>query len=146
MISTLLAPISSEFNSFASLSWITTAYLITQATLQPLFGKLTDIYGRRGGLLACNALFAIGTLLCGIAKDEHGMIVGRILAGAGGGGMTAISSIVATDLVPLRRRGVVQGCVGVVVRTGTMAEEWVLGEGISPTERAPPWVVSTEVL
>jgi MFS family permease len=109
VISTLLAPISSDFNSFSSLSWITTAYLIAQASLQPLFGKLTDIYGRRQGLLFSNGLFTIGTALCGLAPNQHVMIVGRVLAGAGGGGMNAISSIVATDLVPLRKRGIVQG-------------------------------------
>ncbi|KAA8892841.1 major facilitator superfamily domain-containing protein [Sphaerosporella brunnea] len=109
VISTLLAPISSDFESFSSLSWITTAYLIAQASLQPLFGKLTDIYGRREGLLVSNGLFTVGTALCGLAPNQYVMIVGRILAGAGGGGMTAISSIVATDLVPLRKRGIVQG-------------------------------------
>ncbi|KAI5814938.1 multidrug resistance protein fnx1 [Pyronema omphalodes] len=109
VISTLLAPISSEFNSFASLSWITTAYLIAQAALQPLFGKLTDIYGRRNGLLVSNALFILGTAMCGLATSEGFMIVGRIIAGAGGGGLFSISSIVGTDLVPLRKRGIVQG-------------------------------------
>lgn len=47
--------------------------------------------------------------MCGIAKNEYTMIVGRVIAGAGGGGMTTISSIVASDLVPLRKRGIVQG-------------------------------------
>jgi MFS family permease len=83
--------------------------LIAQAALQPLFGKLTDIYGRRQGLLFSNSLFFIGTALCGLARNEYVMIIGRIVAGAGGGGLFAISSIVATDLVPLRKRGIVQG-------------------------------------
>ncbi|KAF8534609.1 major facilitator superfamily domain-containing protein [Trichophaea hybrida] len=109
VISTLLAPISSEFDSFSSLSWITTAYLIAQAAVQPLFGKLTDIYGRRQGLLFSNSLFFLGTALCGLARNEYVMIVGRIVAGAGGGGLFAVSSIVATDLVPLRKRGIAQG-------------------------------------
>lgn len=47
--------------------------------------------------------------MCGLAKNEYTMIVGRVIAGAGGGGMTTISSIVASDLVPLRKRGIVQG-------------------------------------
>ena len=111
VISTLLTPISSEFDSFSSLSWITTTYLIAQAAIQPLFGKMTDIYGRRQGLLFANSLFFIGTALCGFAKSEYVMIVGRIVAGAGGGGLFAVSSIVATDLVPLRKRGIVQGHV-----------------------------------
>ncbi|KAI5778364.1 major facilitator superfamily domain-containing protein [Geopyxis carbonaria] len=109
VISTLLAPISSAFQSFATISWITTSYLISQAALQPLFGKLTDIYGRRTGLLVSNTLFALGTAMCGLAKTEKVLVLGRIIAGAGGGGMTAISSIVASDLVPLRRRGIIQG-------------------------------------
>ncbi|KAI5852836.1 major facilitator superfamily domain-containing protein [Morchella snyderi] len=109
VISTLLAPISSSFSSFASISWVASAYLISNAALQPLFGRLTDIYGRRSGLVICNILFAAGTLMCGLAKNEYTMIAGRVIAGAGGGGMTTISSIVATDLVPLRKRGIVQG-------------------------------------
>lgn len=47
--------------------------------------------------------------MCGLAKNEYTMIAGRVIAGAGGGGMTTISSIVASDLVPLRKRGIVQG-------------------------------------
>jgi MFS family permease len=111
IISTLLAPISSEFESFASLSWITTAYLISQAALQPLFGKLTDIYGRRQGLIVSNCLFGLGTAMCGLAKNEYVLIAGRVIAGAGGGVLTSITSIVASDLVPLRRRGLIQGYV-----------------------------------
>lgn len=56
-------------------------------------------------------MFAVGTVMCGLARNEYAMIVGRVVAGAGGGGLTAISSIVATDLVPLRKRGIAQGWV-----------------------------------
>ena len=109
VISTLLAPISTEFQSFASVSWLTTGFLIAQAACQPLFGKLTDIYGRQRVLLICNALFFVGTLGCGLARGPGAMVVARVVAGAGGGGLTAIPSMVATDLVPLRRRGIAQG-------------------------------------
>lgn len=109
VISTLLAPISNSFSSFASISWVASAYLIANAALQPLFGRLTDIYGRGPGLVICHILFGAGTLMCGLAKNEYTMIAGRVIAGAGGGGMTTISSIVASDLVPLRKRGIVQG-------------------------------------
>ncbi|CUS08350.1 unnamed protein product [Tuber aestivum] len=109
VITTLLAPISTSFSSFNSISWIATGYLIANAALQPLFGKLTDIYGRKSVLVLCNVLFGVGTLMCGLAKDQYTMIIGRVIAGAGGGGLMTICSIIATDLVPLRRRGVAQG-------------------------------------
>ncbi|RPA96842.1 MFS general substrate transporter [Choiromyces venosus 120613-1] len=109
VITTLLAPVSSSFSSFNSISWIATGYLIANAALQPLFGKLTDIYGRQYVLVLCNVLFGAGTLMCGLAKNQYTMIMGRVIAGAGGGGLMTISSIIATDLVPLRKRGVVQG-------------------------------------
>lgn len=109
VITTLLAPISTSFSSFKSISWIATGYLIANAALQPLFGKLTDIYGRKPVLVLCNILFGVGTLMCGLAKNQYSMIFGRVIAGAGGGGLMTISSIIATDLVPLRKRGVAQG-------------------------------------
>ncbi|KAG0644784.1 major facilitator superfamily-domain-containing protein [Tuber brumale] len=109
VITTLLAPISTSFSSFNSISWIATGYLIANAALQPLFGKLTDIYGRRSVLVLCNVLFGAGTLMCGLAKNQYSMIIGRVIAGAGGGGLMTIASIIASDLVPLRKRGVAQG-------------------------------------
>jgi len=109
VITTLLTPISTSFSSFNSISWIATGYLIANAALQPLFGKLTDIYGRKPVLVLCNILFGVGTLMCGLAKNQYSMIFGRVIAGAGGGGLMTISSIIATDLVPLRKRGVAQG-------------------------------------
>ncbi|KAL7266748.1 hypothetical protein RUND412_010687 [Rhizina undulata] len=118
VITTLLAPISSTFSSFSSISWVATGYLIANSALQPLFGRLTDIYGRQAGLLFCNVSFALGTLMCGFAQNEFVMIAGRVIAGAGGGGLTAISSIVCTDLVPLRKRGVFQGCGNIAYGMG----------------------------
>ena len=80
-------------------------------------GKLTDIYGRRTGLILSNIFFGVGTLICGLAKDQWVIILGRVIAGIGGGGLTAISTFVASDLVPTRQRGVYQGlgniCYGV---------------------------------
>ncbi|TGZ79542.1 putative MFS multidrug transporter [Ascodesmis nigricans] len=118
VISTLLAPISTSFQSFATVGWITTSYLISQAALQPLAGKLTDIFGRRSGLLVSNTAFGIGTLMCGVATSEHVIIIGRVIAGAGGGGLTTLSSIVASDLVPLRKRGLYQGFGNIAYGTG----------------------------
>lgn len=82
---------------------------------------MTDIYSRRNGLLVCNFLFAAGNLICGLAQDPSTIIVGRALAGLGGGGLNTISTIIASDLVPLRQRGLWQGISNVC---------WGLGNGL----------------
>ena len=109
IVATLSAPISDSFKSLSLLSWLASAYFISQAACQPLSGRLTDIFSRRNGLVVSNILFATGNLICGLAQAEWVMIFGRVVAGAGGGGLTAISTFVGSDLVPLRRRGVWQG-------------------------------------
>lgn len=109
IMATLSAPIATSFQSLTLLAWLATAYLIASAAVQPLCGKLTDIYSRRTGLLVANILFGIGNLTCGLASERWTMIFGRVLAGVGGGAVTAIGSIVASDVVPSRKRGVWQG-------------------------------------
>jgi hypothetical protein len=109
IVATLSGPISSEFQALSLLSWLATAYLIANAACQPLSGRLTDIFGRGPGLVFSNVMFAAGNLICGIARDEYTIIFGRVVAGVGGGGLMSISTFLASDLVPLRKRGVVQG-------------------------------------
>ncbi|KAA6413439.1 MAG: MFS multidrug transporter [Lasallia pustulata] len=129
IIATLSAPISTSFNSLSLLSWLASAYLIANAALQPISGRLTDILSRRTGLIFSNVCFAIGNLICGLATREWVMILGRVVAGMGGGGLTAISTFVASDLVPLRKRGMWQGfgnvCYGVGAGIGGVFGGWV---------------------
>lgn len=129
VIATLSAPISASFHSLSLLSWLASGYLIANAALQPLSGRLTDILGRRSGLVFSNIFFAAGNLICGLAQDEWVMILGRVVAGMGGGGLTAISTFVGSDLVPLRKRGLWQGfgnvCYGVGAGLGGVFGGWI---------------------
>lgn len=118
IIATLSAPISTSFDSLSLLSWLASAYLIANSACQPLSGRLTDIFSRRTGLVVSNILFAAGNLICGLATTEWTMITGRVVAGMGGGGLMAISTFVASDLVPLRRRGLIQGIGNVCYGSG----------------------------
>ena len=120
IIATLTGPISSEFRSLSLRSWLASAYLISNAACQPISGRLTDIFGRGPGLVFSNLLFAAGNLMCGLAKDEKAMILGRVVAGIGGGGLMSISTFVGSDLIPLRKRGVVQGIGNVCYGSGAM--------------------------
>ncbi|KAJ5796379.1 uncharacterized protein N7518_004919 [Penicillium psychrosexuale] len=129
IVATLSAPISSSFNSFSLLSWLATSYLISNAACQPLSGRLTDIYSRRWGLVFSNVFFALGNLICGLARAQWVIIFGRVVAGVGGGGLTAISTFVTSDLVPLRKRGIWQGigniCYGAGMGLGGVFGGWI---------------------
>lgn len=118
IIATLTTPISSEFKSLSLLSWLASGYLIANAAGQPLAGKLTDIFSRRSGLILSNILFGGGCLVCGLATNQYAMIVGRVISGIGGGGLNAISTMVTSDLVPLRSRGLWQGFANVTFGLG----------------------------
>lgn len=109
MVATLTASISASYNSLTLLAWLASSYFIANAVLQPLAGKLTDIYGRRAGLLLSHLFFCAGNLICGFANGEAIVILGRVFAGLGSGGMNGIPLFIASDLVPLRRRGIWQG-------------------------------------
>lgn len=120
IIATLSAPISSEFKSLSLLSWLATAYLIANAACQPISGRLTDIFGRGPGLVFSNVFFAAGNLICGLAQTDIVMIIGRVVAGIGGGGLMSISTFLASDLVPLRKRGIIQGIGNICYGSGAM--------------------------
>ncbi|OAA72540.1 Major facilitator superfamily domain, general substrate transporter [Cordyceps fumosorosea ARSEF 2679] len=120
IIATLSGPIASDFRSLSLLSWLASAYFIANAASQPISGRLTDIFGRGPGLILSNVLFAAGNLVCGLARDPASMITGRVIAGVGGGGLMSISTFLASDLVPLRKRGIVQGLGNVAYGSGAM--------------------------
>lgn len=121
IIATLSVTISASFHSFSMLSWIASSYLIANAAIQPIIGRLTDILSRKTGLLVCVVIFAFGNLICGLAKSQWVMIFGRAMAGAGGGGINAVCTFLGSDYIPLRRRGLWQGMSNVV---------WALGAGL----------------
>ncbi|KAK7202425.1 multidrug resistance protein fnx1 [Myxozyma melibiosi] len=118
IVATLTSRIASEFNAFRSVSWIVTGYLISQATFQPLYGKLSDIFGRKPILLFCNISFGVGSVLCGVAPNLWCLVAARVFAGCGGGGLFTMSAIVLSDIVPLRQRGLLQGIGNIVYGSG----------------------------
>ncbi|KAI1180874.1 major facilitator superfamily domain-containing protein [Nemania sp. FL0916] len=152
IIATLSAPIASEFHSLSLLPWLATAYLISNAACQPISGRLTDIFGRGPGLVFSNLAFALGNLICGLAQSAEVMIVGRVVAGIGGGGLMTISTFLGTDLVPLRNRGIVQGIGNICYGTGAMLggvfgglvnDYSTLGWRLAFLIQIPPVLVST---
>ena len=81
------AVISSEFDAANTASWLTTAYLVTSTAFQPLYGRFSDIFGRRVCFFTSTITFALGCLGCGLAHDVVLMNIMRALTGFGGGGL-----------------------------------------------------------
>ncbi|GAA6032612.1 hypothetical protein JCM8097_004838 [Rhodosporidiobolus ruineniae] len=109
IVATLISDVSSSFKKSNQAGLLGTSYLLSTATFTPLYGRLADIIGRRGALLIALTLFTSGTALCGFAPSMISLLAGRLIAGMGGGGLMAVSSIVASDLVPLKQRALFQG-------------------------------------
>ena len=110
--------IGSDLGALSRTSWIATAYFLTLTSFQPLYGKLADIFGRKACLLFAYAVFGLGCLACGMARSIEELIAARAFAGIGGGGMTTVVSILLSDTVALRERGMWQGYVNIVYATG----------------------------
>ncbi|MCJ1378046.1 hypothetical protein MMC17_001142 [Xylographa soralifera] len=130
MLATISGPISASYNSFSKLSWIQTTFPIGASVSQPLSGHLTDIYGRRKGLIVSYGLFAMGTLLCGLAPNLAVFLLGRIVEGLGGGAIVSITAFVETDLMPMRKRAAIEG-IGNVAYGVTLALGGVYGGAIN---------------
>ncbi|KAF1974368.1 MFS general substrate transporter [Bimuria novae-zelandiae CBS 107.79] len=113
--------IGTELHALNSTSWIATAYFITLTAFQPLYGKLSDIFGRKSCLLLAYIVFGIGSTFCGLARNMGGLIAARAFAGVGGAGMSTITSILMSDVVSLRDRGTWQGYINIIYAAGSAA-------------------------
>ncbi|KAJ5533711.1 hypothetical protein N7494_010263 [Penicillium frequentans] len=94
--------ISSEFDRLRDASWLSTGYSLGLCAAQPMYGKLSDIYGRKPLLLISYFLFALGCIISGVGSQMWIVILGRAISGMGGAGTMTISSIIITDIVPKR--------------------------------------------
>lgn len=102
------AIISSEFDAANTASWLTTSYLVTSTAFQPLYGRFSDIFGRRACFFTSTITFALGCLGCGIATNIVFLNMMRALTGFGGGGLMTLATIVNSDMIPFRERGMYQ--------------------------------------
>ncbi|KZT26988.1 vacuolar amino acid permease [Neolentinus lepideus HHB14362 ss-1] len=118
IVATLLTPIGSYFNKANQASYIGTSYLLSVCCFTPLYGRLSDILGRRGAMLLGLFFFGTGTLLCGLANSMETLIAARAIAGMGGGGVMTVSSVAVTDLIPLKQRGLYQGMCNILFGLG----------------------------
>jgi EmrB/QacA subfamily drug resistance transporter len=105
ILASALPTIGREFGDLHSLPWLITAYLIANTAVTPLYGKISDIHGRRLTLLIAVSMYMAGSLVCALAPNMLVLILGRILHGLGGGGLTATGMVILGDIAAPRDRG-----------------------------------------
>ena len=114
IVATALPTIGRDFHDFEMLPWVVTAFLLTSTVVSPLYGKLSDVYGRRAMMLASIGIFIAGSVACAVAPDMITLILGRGLQGIGGGGILPLAQSILADAVAPRERGRYQAYMGSV--------------------------------
>lgn len=119
IVSTVLPSIVADIKSESLYVWALNAFFLSMTTIQPLYGQTANIFGRRWLIIAAIGLFALGSGICGGANSTAMFIAGRVIKGAGGGGINVMIDMVVCDLVPQRERGKYMGLVFAVYAIGT---------------------------
>ncbi|MDR3514702.1 MAG: MDR family MFS transporter [Azospirillaceae bacterium] len=109
IVATALPRIVGDLGGLSHLSWVVTAFLVTSTTTTPLYGKLSDIYGRRPAFVVSILVFLVGSALCGQAQSMVELILFRAVQGIGAGGLFTLTQTAVGDLVEPRQRGRYQG-------------------------------------
>ena len=141
VVSTLVPTISAVFDAGRSSSFIAAAYLLTSSAFQPIWARLSDVFGRKVTLIACVTCFAIGSLACAVAQSMTQLIIFRGMQGVGGGGLLTLVLIIVSDVVSLKERGKYQGVTEATILVGNAGgpligaafaqSDWRWGEAFS---------------
>ncbi|MBV8963432.1 MAG: MFS transporter, partial [Hyphomicrobiales bacterium] len=105
IIAAALPLISRDLGDVQNLPWVATAYLLAATAVTPLYGKASDIYGRRVMLLLGIATFVAGSIACALAPSMLVLVLARGLQGLGGGGLISLAQTIIADIVSPKERG-----------------------------------------
>ncbi|TPX38174.1 hypothetical protein SmJEL517_g00180 [Synchytrium microbalum] len=114
IIGTALPALAEEFNGLSQISWVGTSYLMTASASTPVYGKMSDIFGRKPTFLFAIITFEIGSLICAVSVNMIMLIVGRAIAGVGLGGVFTMVLLIIAELVSMQERSKYQGLIGAV--------------------------------
>ncbi len=121
IVATALPTIGRELGDVEHMPWVVTAYLLSATAVTPLYGKLSDIHGRRKILLVGIGIFILGSAACGIASSMLALIGARALQGLGGGGLISLAQTIVADVVAPKQRARYQGYFASVFITASIA-------------------------
>ena len=120
VVSTAIRTIADDLNGYDLQAWATTAFLITSTIATPLYGKLSDLYGRRPFYLFAIAVFVLGSLACAFADSMYQLAAFRAIQGIGAGGLMSLALAIIGDIVPPRERSRYQGMFMAVFGTSSV--------------------------
>jgi EmrB/QacA subfamily drug resistance transporter len=121
IVGTALPTIVGKLGGIEHYSWVVTAYLLASTASTPLYGKVSDLYGRRPVFLFAIVTFLVGSLLAGMSQDMLSLIAFRAIQGLGAGGLMTLAFTIISDAVPPRERGRYQGLFGAVFGLSSVA-------------------------
>src|SRR5512140_1338957 len=116
-----LPQIVSDLGGLSHLSWVVTAFLVTSTATTPLYGKLSDMYGRKPLFIIAILIFLAGSCLCGLSESMTQLVVFRGIQGIGAGGLMTLAMTTIADLVAPRERGRYQGYFGAAFAFSSIA-------------------------
>ena len=109
IVATSLSAMAQDLNGWTMMSWVVSAYLVASTVTTPIYGRLSDLYGRRPMLLIAIGLFLAASVCCALSQNMLQLIGARVLQGAGGGGLRSVTQAAIADAIPPRDRGRYQG-------------------------------------
>ncbi|MEX2503459.1 MAG: MDR family MFS transporter [Egicoccus sp.] len=121
IVATALPTIAGELGGVDLLAWIVTAYLLASTAATPLFGRISDLYGRQRIFQLAIVIFLVGSLACGLSQTLPQLITARAIQGIGGGGLMALAMTIIGDILSPRERGRYQGYIGAVFAFASVA-------------------------
>jgi EmrB/QacA subfamily drug resistance transporter len=121
IVATAMPTIGEELGDFEHLPWVVTSYLLSATAVTPLYGKLSDIIGRRTTLLIAIGVFSLGSLACAVSPSMLALILARGLQGLGGGGLISLAQTIIADIVSPRERPRYQAYIAGVFATSSIA-------------------------
>ncbi|KAK6453910.1 MFS efflux transporter [Scheffersomyces xylosifermentans] len=113
-----LSSIAKDLGAETTINWAGTASLLANCVCQILFGRLSDIFGRKTVLMSCLGILVVGDVACSVAKSGVEFYIFRAIAGIGNGGVSSLSMVILSDIVSLKDRGKYQGILGSSVGIG----------------------------
>ncbi|KAK4156173.1 major facilitator superfamily domain-containing protein [Chaetomidium leptoderma] len=123
IVTVAVPTIAQEFQSTAGYTWIGSAYMLATAAAAPVWGKISDIWGRKPIMLIAVGVFWVGSLLSAVSVNMGMLIAARAIQGVGGGGVVILVNVCISDLFSMRKRGVYFGAMGMV---------WAVASAVGP--------------